>query len=69
LPSINGIQLYHILKIFNPKINVLFVSALDATDELISMYQIAHQDVLRKPCERQDFIIAVNNAVLKIPEK
>jgi len=69
MPSINGIQLYHILKIFNPKINVLFVSALDATNELISMYQIAHQDILRKPCERQDFITAVNNAVLEIPEK
>jgi CheY-like chemotaxis protein len=69
MPNINGIQLYHILKIFNPKINVLFVSALDATNELVSMYPIAHQDILRKPCEQQDFITAVNNAVLEIPEK
>lgn len=69
MPFINGIQLYHILKIFNPKIKVLFISALDAANELISIYQIAHEDILRKPCERQDFITAVNNAVLKIPEE
>jgi CheY-like chemotaxis protein len=69
MPFINGIQLYYILKIFNPNIKVLFVTALDAADELISMYQIAHEDILRKPCEQQDFITTVNNAVLMIPEK
>lgn len=69
MPFINGIQLYHILKIFNPKINVLFVSALDAIDELISMYQIPHEDILRKPCQQRDFITAVNNTVLKIRKK
>ena len=69
MPIINGIQLYHILKIFNANIKVLFVTALDAADELTSMYQIAREDILRKPCELQDFITTVNNAVLKIPEK
>lgn len=67
MPIINGIQLYHILKIFNPKIKVLFITALDAADELTSMYQIAQEDILKKPCEQQDFITTVNNAVLKIP--
>ncbi len=67
MPLINGIQLYHILKIFNPTIKVLFISALDAADELTSIYHIANDDILRKPCERQNFITAVNNAVLKIP--
>ena len=69
MPIINGIQLYNILNIFNPKIRVLFITALDAADELTSMYHIAHEDILRKPCEQQDFITSVNNAVLKIPEK
>jgi CheY-like chemotaxis protein len=69
MPIINGIQLYHILKIFNPKIKVLFITALDAADELTSIYDIAHEDILRKPCERQDFITTVNNAVLRIDDK
>ena len=68
MPIINGIQLYNILKIFNPDIKVIFVTALDAADELTSMCQIAHEDILRKPCEWQDFITTVNNAVLKIAE-
>ena len=69
MPHINGIQLYDILKIFNPKIKVLFITALDAVDELTSMYEIAHEDILRKPIEQQDFITTVNNAVLKIAER
>jgi CheY-like chemotaxis protein len=69
MPIINGIQLYNILKIFNPKLKVLFVSALDAVEELASIYHIAHEDIIRKPFGRQDFITTVNNAVSKIPEK
>ena len=69
MPIINGIQLYHILKIFNPKIKVLFISALDAADELTSICDIAHQDILKKPIEQEDFIATVNNAILKIDQK
>ncbi len=29
MPEINGIQLYQILKIINPKINVIFISVLE----------------------------------------
>jgi CheY-like chemotaxis protein len=66
MPMINGIQLYQILKILSPKIKVLFVSALDAADELTNAYQIERQDIIRKPCEQQDFISAINKAVLNL---
>jgi CheY-like chemotaxis protein len=69
MPIINGIQLYEILKIFNPEIKVLFVSALDAAEELTSIYHIGHEDILRKPCERRDFTTTVNDAVLNILEE
>jgi CheY-like chemotaxis protein len=68
MPIINGIQLYQILKIFNPKIKVLFVSALDAADELTSTYQIAQQDILRKPCDRRNFVSTINSTALKISQ-
>ena len=69
MPVINGIQLYHILKIFNPKLKVLFVSALDIEEDLIRIYHIEQEDILRKPFEPQEFITAVNNAVSKVPQK
>ena len=34
MPGINGIQLYSKLKVMNPDIKVLFLSALDAVEEL-----------------------------------
>ena len=37
MPDINGIQLYQILKTLNPAIKIIFITALDAADELTSM--------------------------------
>ncbi len=34
MPDINGIQLYNILKIFNPQIKILFFTALDSVNEI-----------------------------------
>lgn len=61
LPDINGIQLYQILKIINKKIKVLFVSALDAAEELTSLFpEIRTGDIIRKPVSQQDFIEKVD---------
>lgn len=61
LPDINGIQLYQILKIINKKIKVLFVSALDAAEELTSLFpEISTGDIIRKPVSQQDFIEKVD---------
>jgi DNA-binding NarL/FixJ family response regulator len=38
IPGINGVQLYQILKIMDSSIKVLFVSALYAADELMSIF-------------------------------
>ena len=38
MPELNGIQLYQILKIINKNIKVLFISALEAADEILSMF-------------------------------
>ena len=37
MPSLNGLQLYSQLKALSPNIKVLFVSALDAAQEMISI--------------------------------
>jgi DNA-binding NarL/FixJ family response regulator len=38
MPGINDVQLYQILKIMDSSIKVLFVLALDAADELMSIF-------------------------------
>jgi CheY-like chemotaxis protein len=50
MPVINGIQLYDILKVLKPDIKVLFMTGLDAIDELISLIpHITPKDILKKP--------------------
>jgi CheY-like chemotaxis protein len=64
MPDINGIQLYQILKTLNPTIKILFITAMDAADELTSIYtEVKNTDILRKPIEQNQFIKAVNDKV------
>jgi DNA-binding NarL/FixJ family response regulator len=40
MPGMNGIQLYQKLKLIDEDLRVIFVTALDAAKELISILQI-----------------------------
>ncbi len=52
MPGLNGIQLYSKFKVMNPDIKVFILSALDAIDELLSIFpEIKSNDILRKPIE------------------
>jgi CheY-like chemotaxis protein len=67
MPNINGIHLYQILKILNPSIKILFLTALDAVDELTSIYsEVKPSEVLRKPIDPDQFIKAINDKILRI---
>jgi CheY-like chemotaxis protein len=69
MPDINGIQLYQILKILNPAIKIIFLTALDAVNELTSLYsEVKPIDILRKPIEQNQFIKTVNVKVSSILE-
>ena len=68
MPVINGIQLYQILTIINPTMKVLFLTGLDAVDELTSLYKIKKEDIIKKPCDCDQFIQKINDTVLKIFE-
>jgi two-component system, OmpR family, response regulator ChvI len=58
MPGLNGLQLYYKLKAINMAIKIIFVSALDAADELLSMIPDVNvdYDVIRKPVNREDFV-------------
>ena len=64
MPYINGIQLYQILKILNPFLKIIFVTALDAVNELSSIYsEIKPSDIMRKPITPDQFVKTVNDKV------
>jgi CheY-like chemotaxis protein len=49
MPGLNGIQLYSKFKIMSPDLKVFILSALDAIDELLSIFpEIKSNDILRK---------------------
>jgi two-component system, OmpR family, response regulator ChvI len=64
MPNLNGLQLYYRLKAINPNIKILFVSALDAAQEMISILPgIGFDDVIRKPVDIEHFLFKVKAAL------
>jgi CheY-like chemotaxis protein len=60
MSGLNGIKLYYGLKAINPKIKILFVSALDAAEEMISILPgIGFDDIIRKPVDIEQFLFKV----------
>lgn len=64
MPNLNGLQLYNRMKAINSSVKVLFVSALDAVDELVSILpDIKRNSVIRKPVEKDHFVRTVQLAI------
>lgn len=62
MPGLNGLQLYFRLKAINKSIKVLFVSALDSSEELVSILPgVQLGQILKKPVDRDFFISAIKN--------
>jgi two-component system response regulator ChvI len=64
MPGINGLQLYCKLKAINIAIKVLFVSALDAIDEILSVLpDVDPIDIIRKPVQKEHFVSVIKRAL------
>ncbi|MBV9668229.1 MAG: response regulator [Nitrososphaeraceae archaeon] len=64
MPGLNGLQLYYRLKTINPNVKILFLSALDASEEMVSILpDVKLDDVIRKPVEQEYFLKKVNAAI------
>ena len=64
MPKLNGLQLYYRLKTKNPNIKILFISPLDAAQEMASIPPgIGLDDVLRKPVDNNQFLSKVKIAL------
>ena len=57
MPNLNGFQLYHRLKAINKDIRVLFLSALEASEEITSIFpELKYGDIIRKPISNERFV-------------
>ncbi|MEJ7640737.1 MAG: response regulator [Candidatus Nitrosocosmicus sp.] len=60
MPGLNGIQLYSKFKVMNPDLKVFILSALDAIEELLSLFpELKSNDILKKPIEPHDLLAKV----------
>lgn len=67
MPEMNGIKLYSQLKILNPDINVLFLSALNALEEVLSIFpEIKRNEIVRKPIE-PEILLSNIRSILRNP--
>lgn len=63
MPDMNGLELYNSLKAINRNVRVIFVTALDMAQELISILPgLKEKDVIRKPVSRSEFIEIVEKS-------
>lgn len=64
MPGINGLKLYQRVKEMNKDFKFVFVTALDAADELLSvMPDVDSTQIIRKPVDRERFLQAVRKAL------
>lgn len=66
MENMNGLQLYQSLRAINSKLRVVFVSALDAAKELVTVIpEVGDDAVIRKPVSKDNFIKAIKKALAK----
>jgi two-component system, OmpR family, response regulator ChvI len=64
MPDINGLKLYQELRSVNKDMKVIFVSALDAAAELLSLLpDIKKSNIIRKPVDKDEFVNKIKAAI------
>jgi two-component system response regulator ChvI len=64
MPRLNGLQLFYKIKTLSPKIKVMFCSALDVAEEVVSILPgMKYDDIIKKPVQREYFISKINSAL------
>jgi two-component system, OmpR family, response regulator ChvI len=63
MPKLNGIQLFYKMKTLNPKIKIMFCSALEIAEELTSVLPDIEHHIIKKPVEREYLINKINSAL------
>jgi two-component system, OmpR family, response regulator ChvI len=66
MPGLNGLQLYQKIKSIDDTANVIFVSALDPMQELVSLFPDfdLSNNIIRKPVDQVDFLDKIKKVLL-----
>jgi two-component system response regulator ChvI len=69
MPKLNGIQLFYRLKTITHNVKIMFLSALDAAEELISILPgVKYDDIIKKPVRNEELVARVAQK-LKLPTR
>jgi CheY-like chemotaxis protein len=64
MPYLNGLQLYHRLKAISKNIKIFFLSALEVSEEITSIFpELKHGDIIRKPITKDDLVKRISAQV------
>jgi CheY-like chemotaxis protein len=64
MPKLNGLQLFYKLRSINHDVRIMFMSALDATGELVSILPgITDDDIIKKPIMQKELVEAIAKRV------
>jgi DNA-binding response OmpR family regulator len=56
MKNLNGFQLHQQIKAIDPTIKILFITALDILDELLSIIPSLYKDqIMKKPVDKKEF--------------
>ena len=62
MPRLNGLQLFNMIKTLSPDTKIMFCSALDIAEELVSILpDIKYDHIIKKPVEREYFTSKINS--------
>ncbi|MFL6358335.1 MAG: response regulator [Nitrososphaeraceae archaeon] len=63
MPGLNGLQLFYKIRTLSPNTKIMFISALDITEELVSILPgVSADDFVKKPVGREYFVTKVRAA-------
>lgn len=65
LPDMTGMDVLHAVKLQNPDVPVIFMTAHGSIDTAVEAMRLGAQDFLIKPCEADRLRVTVNNAIRK----
>jgi CheY-like chemotaxis protein len=66
MPRLNGLQLFYRIKAISPATKIMFSSALDIAEELVSILpDIKYNDIIKKPIKREYFVSKINSVLNK----
>jgi CheY-like chemotaxis protein len=65
MKNLNGLQLHQQIKAIDPTIKIIFITALDILDELVSIIPgISREQIMRKPVDKMEFTNTINRLLI-----